>query len=234
MNENLNEQNELTGKEAYEARKAEKIAEKEKSTNPLNAGYGKTIGLVLILIALIIISINVINKNTAVEEINEDPLNVGEVNTDIENDLSGDFIDIQQRGQAIEVPIQGRDHIPNGTEYDNYSTNPPTSGTHWEVAPTWGHYKNGIPDAHAVHALEHGGIWITYNPEMISDDEIEILQDIRTDNRNATILSPREKNDSKIALTSWGMIMKLDNADKDAIQTFIDENKNNSPEPLAR
>ena len=47
------------------------------------------------------------------------------------------------------------------------------------------------------------------------------------------ILSLRSKNDSAIAVASWGRLMKLEEFDGGKISEFISANKNQSPEPFA-
>ena len=96
----------------------------------------------------------------------------------------------------------------------------------------WGVYDKEIADGAAVHGLEHGGIWISYKD--ISADEKKILEDIGRKNSGSVIVSPRAANDAKIAIASWGRMMKLETADTALIQKYIDTYKNQSPEKLSR
>ena len=114
----------------------------------------------------------------------------------------------------------------------NYDTNPPTSGDHLAQAENWGVYEKEIDDKAAVHGLEHGGIWISYKE--ITDDEKAALEEIGKQNSQSAIVSPRLANDVKIAIVSWGRMMKLESADKALIQKYIDTYKNQSPEKIAR
>jgi len=135
------------------------------------------------------------------------------------------------QGKVEEFPIEGREHVSAGTSV-NYKTNPPTSGGHLDQAENWGVYDREIDDKAAVHALEHGGIWISYKD--IAGDEKAILEKIGQDNSQSVIVSPRSGNDVKIAVVSWGKMMKLDSPDGALIQKYIDTYKNQSPEKLAR
>ena len=129
-------------------------------------------------------------------------------------------------------PILGRDHIPIGTAHPQYNSNPPTSGSHYAKEAEWGVYQNELPDEQLVHNLEHGGIWISYKPNI--DPAIKAKLDLIGNRYKETVIvTPRAKNDSMIALASWGRLEKLDNFDEAEIINFIDANKNKSPEPIA-
>jgi|SRR3990167_4257704 len=134
-------------------------------------------------------------------------------------------------GKVAEFAIEGRDHVSAGTAVQ-YQTNPPTSGAHLSQAENWGVYDQEIDDKAAVHGLEHGGIWISY--QGISDEQKSILEEIGKANRQSVIVSPRSTNNDKIVVASWGKMMKLETADKALIQKYIMQYKNQSPEKLAR
>jgi hypothetical protein len=138
--------------------------------------------------------------------------------------------DLPAVGEAYE--IQGAQHIPEGSSHEVYNSNPPTSGSHYAQPANWGIYERPLADEQAIHNLEHGGIWISYRD--IDEETLTRLRDLANRNRGAVILSPREDNDKKIALASWGRLENLDEFDEERIQFFIRSNKNKSPEPLAR
>lgn len=127
--------------------------------------------------------------------------------------------------------IEGSEHVSAGTDVE-YKTNPPTSGNHLAEAKNWGVYDEEIDDKAAVHALEHGGIWISYKD--IDDETKKMIEDIGKFNPQSVIVSPRQANDNKIVVTSWGKMMKLDTFDKALIQKYINTYKNQSPEKIAR
>lgn len=138
---------------------------------------------------------------------------------------------VSLEGKVEEFPIEGRDHVSAGTSVE-YKTNPPTSGSHLGEAEDWGVYGKEIDDKAGVHGLEHGGIWISYKD--IDDGAKAILEEIGKSNSQSVIVSPRPANDSKIAIASWGKVMKLESADKALIQKYINTYKNQAPEKLAR
>jgi hypothetical protein len=129
------------------------------------------------------------------------------------------------------VSIMSSDHIAPGGESVTYNSNPPTSGPHAGPAP-WGFNTEEIPDINAIHNIEHGGIWISF--KNLNDDATATLGEIARQNSASVIVSPRESNDTSISVASWGRLMQLDTVDENRINEFIRQNKNKSPEPLAR
>jgi len=138
---------------------------------------------------------------------------------------------VSLEGKVEEFPIEGRDHVPAGTDVE-YKTNPPTSGSHLAEAEKWGIFSNEIDDMAAVHSMEHGGIWISYKD--ITQEEISSLEEVSKQNSQSTVVSPRSGNDGKIVIASWGKMVKLETAEKALIQKYIDTYKNQAPEKLAR
>lgn len=130
-----------------------------------------------------------------------------------------------------EIPILSREHINVGDLHEPYNSNPPTSGPHAGPA-SWGFSEQELADENAIHNLEHGGIWISY--KNLDDDSIATLREIAQQNSLSVVVSPREANDTNIAVASWGRLLKLDVVDEPLITEFIRLNKNKSPEPLAR
>ena len=131
-----------------------------------------------------------------------------------------------------QVAIEGRDHIDFSDGHrETYNTNPPTSGAHGGSL-NFGVYGEEVPDENVVHNLEHGGIWISYVG--IGDEAILQLEAIAANHPHSVLLSPRSRNDTPIAVVSWGRFMKLDVVDEEVIEKYIRQNINKSPEQLAR
>lgn len=131
------------------------------------------------------------------------------------------------------VPILGRDHIQVGATHSEYNSNPPTSGSHYADPAAWGVYQNELPDEQLIHNLEHGGIWISYKPDIDPSTKSQ-LESIGKKYPGSVVVTPRVKNDSVIALASWGRLEKLESFDEAKIVDFVGANRNKSPEPLAR
>ncbi len=132
-------------------------------------------------------------------------------------------------GEAVTPPADpnSRLHIRKGEAHVPYTSNPPSSGPHYAgVTSAEGigpieckTYTTEVEDESVIHNLEHGVVWISYKD--INDKELaEQLKSIAED-YTKVVLSPRSKDDSNIALASWGRVLKLDSLDEQKIRDFI-------------
>lgn len=84
-----------------------------------------------------------------------------------------------------------------------------------------------------VHNLEHGGIIISYNPDLLKSEDLEKVKaqvrELRAINPRLIVV-PRASIDTAIALTAWGYLQKLQGYDSVAIKTFYDAHVARSPE----
>lgn len=128
-----------------------------------------------------------------------------------------------------EIPIQGRNHVPDGTKVD-YSTNPPTSGNHYATPQAGGTYDKPAPDGNLVHSLEHGAVIIWYKSDLPKDQIDQLKQVYDSISVSKKIMVPRDSLDTPVALTSWGRLLKLQTIDSNQIKTFMETNENRGPE----
>jgi hypothetical protein len=103
-----------------------------------------------------------------------------------------------------------------------YDHSPPFGGPH---DATWAAcngvvYSTAVRNENMVHALEHGAVWIAYNPAKISGPALQSLQD-RVQGSNYLMLSPYPGLDSPISMQSWGHQLKLSNPADKRIDQFI-------------
>jgi len=109
----------------------------------------------------------------------------------------------------------GRGHI-GADKRVAYDRSPPFGGPHDGVwaACNGVVYSTPVRNENMVHSLEHGAVWIAYNPEQITGSALQSLQD-RVRGQNYLMLSPYPGLDTPISLQSWGHQLKLaDPADK--------------------
>ena len=145
-------------------------------------------------------------------------------------------------GPGERIENQGREHIPLDGAHPPYNSVPATSGWHYEqpLAPVfWGVHDSFVPDEYRLHNMEHGGIGIHYAcpdgcPDMVA--ELTDLVDRGVAGGLKLLMSPYPDMDSRLALTAWDFILKLDEYDEGLVKEFIDshESSPNAPEPLAR
>ncbi|MER7077053.1 Protein of unknown function [Saccharopolyspora kobensis] len=103
-----------------------------------------------------------------------------------------------------------------------YDHSPPFGGPHdgiWADC-TGVVYPEAVRTENMVHSLEHGAVWIAYNPEKVDEAGVERLK-VRADGKPYTMMSPYPGLDSPISLQSWGHQLKLDSADDPRIDQFI-------------
>jgi hypothetical protein len=101
----------------------------------------------------------------------------------------------------------------------DYPQNPPAGGPHNAVWQNCGVYTEPLANEHAVHSLEHGAVWITYQPELPAS-QVQTLQDI-TRRSSHRLLSPYPGIDSPIILSAWGFQLRLESADDPRLNQFI-------------
>ena len=110
----------------------------------------------------------------------------------------------------------GRDHVPGPVEYEQL---PPPGGDHNGVPQTCDVYDEEIAPEHAVHSLEHGAVWVTYD-DSVSEDDVSTLEgEVR--GNPYRLMSPLAEQDSPIVLTAWGRTLEVDRADDDRVSDFL-------------
>ena len=132
-------------------------------------------------------------------------------------------------GEAI--AIGEASHIDSLGQMEIVAGRPPVGGPHFPRWQATGSYDEPVSDGLAVHALEHGVVWISYNPTLVSDAALSVLRALARDFSADTILSPRPENTMAVAAASWGQLLSLDGADGEALRQFVETNRNRSPEP---
>ena len=152
---------------------------------------------------------------------------------------------------GVTQPNNGGTHIDDGLicrsdaaacGADPYSSLPATSGPHWGTPAQWGAYSTPQNESQVIHNLEHGGIVIWYDPQVLDDAAVDELTSY-VEGQVATglggrfkfLLSPWGGEDelgSALVATAWRHLLALDELDMDAIRGFADANYlRHAPEP---
>jgi hypothetical protein len=120
--------------------------------------------------------------------------------------------------------------VGHTTQDVDYPQSPPVGGPHDPVWLDCGVYDEPVRDENAVHDLEHGSVWITYDPD--ADVDVAALEEVLPQNG---IISPYDGLDSPVVVTVWGHQLALDGADDPRLELFIDTygGGETAPEPFA-
>jgi hypothetical protein len=102
-----------------------------------------------------------------------------------------------------------------------YAQSPPVAGPHnarWQNC-MGDVYDAPIANEHAVHALEHGSVWITYKLGMPADQVAKLAEKVQ--GKEKMLMSPVEGLSSNVSLQAWGYQLKVDTVDDSRIDEFI-------------
>ncbi len=127
-----------------------------------------------------------------------------------------------------EVKIEGRNHVPDDTKID-YNSNPPAGGPHYATPAHAGTYDKAPADGYLVHSLEHGAVILWYKEDLPKND-VEKLKEIFNKTPGKSIMTPRKDLDVKVAVSSWGRVLKLQAIDEQQIKAFFKTNSDRAPE----
>ncbi|MFJ6610879.1 DUF3105 domain-containing protein [Streptomyces sp. NPDC091289] len=112
----------------------------------------------------------------------------------------------------------GRQHVAGPVDYP---MKPPVGGDHNQ---SWMNcdgdvYERALPDVNAVHSLEHGAVWVTYNGTA-ADAEVSKLAE-RVKKTPFTLMSPYAGQEGAIMLSAWGKQVTVDSADDKRVDQFL-------------
>ena len=113
----------------------------------------------------------------------------------------------------------------------NYEMSPPVVGQHSAGTIPCGTYAQTPPNEQFVHALEHGAVGILYKPDEVSLEDISNIEELVGEYDSHVLSAPFPNMDeSPIAVTSWGEMMRLNSWDSGAATEYIDAFREKGPE----
>ncbi|KJY36229.1 MULTISPECIES: DUF3105 domain-containing protein [Streptomyces] len=120
--------------------------------------------------------------------------------------------------QSWDAKKLGRNHVETPVKYE---MNPPVGGDH---NPRWMNcngdvYKNPVPEVNAVHSLEHGAVWVTYNDKAAKAD-VDALAG-KVGKTPYTLMSPDKEQAGAIMLSAWGKQLTVEKADDPRVAQFF-------------
>jgi Protein of unknown function (DUF3105) len=145
-------------------------------------------------------------------------------------------------------PGDGSNHT-GALEHDHvtgpvtYSVLPPVGGPHNPVWMNAGVYTKPVPTERAVHNLEHGAVWITYDPSLSTTDVTKLTTFVTKqslipepasevgfagESNRYVDLSPWASNSlpSPIVISSWGHQLRVTSPTDPRLQEFVDTFRN--------
>ncbi|PPG13865.1 hypothetical protein C5C74_14440 [Rathayibacter sp. AY1E8] len=151
-------------------------------------------------------------------------------------------------GGIVAVTVFGNQQIVEAREIDglqtfdndathvagavDYPQTPPAGGPHNAVWMNCGVYDEPVPNENAVHDLEHGAVWATYDPEL-PQSEVDALIAAMPD--TYSVVSPYEGLESPIVLSAWDAQVAIDSPEDPRIDAFVERfwQSSSAPEPGA-
>jgi hypothetical protein len=142
-----------------------------------------------------------------------------------------------------DVKATSREHTTSLSDRVKYSTDPPTSGRHFQIPAQDGIYGDAPQDEELVHGMEHGRVIIWVKPSLPEDVRANIRALVEDDSYQM-FLVPRANMPYAIAATAWdadpapngtGKLMTCDKVTDqtyDALAAFRDEHRSQGPEPI--
>ncbi|CAM5315327.1 DUF3105 domain-containing protein [Streptomyces fumanus] len=125
-----------------------------------------------------------------------------------------------------------RNHV---TKDVTYPMKPPVGGDHDQV---WMNcdgdvYDKALDDKNAVHALEHGAVWVTYTDQAPKAD-VDALA-AKVEKTPYSLMSPYQGQRDPIMLSAWGHQRTVTGADDPAVDAFFEKyvQGEQTPEPGA-
>ncbi|MFF8100769.1 DUF3105 domain-containing protein [Streptomyces sp. NPDC014986] len=126
----------------------------------------------------------------------------------------------------------GRNHV---TKAVDYPVSPPVGGDH---NPVWMNcngdvYTDEINNTNAVHSLEHGAVWVTYNADAEKADVDALAAKVKK--TPYTLMSPVDGQQEPLMLTAWGHQRAVTGADDPDVDAFLEKfvQGEQTPEPGA-
>ncbi len=111
-----------------------------------------------------------------------------------------------------------QDHTEDSVDYDQ---SPAVGGAH---SPEWqncGVYDEPIDDENAVHSMEHGAVWLAYNPSLSADD-VEVLRAFARGQSHIVVSPYLGLADTEaVVATAWGTQLRLDSVDDLRLAVFV-------------
>jgi hypothetical protein len=99
----------------------------------------------------------------------------------------------------------------------DYPQKPPVGGPHSPVWQNCAFYSTPIISEHAVHSMEHGAVWITYDPKLPSAQVALIKKLVK----GKVLASKFDGLPTPVVASAWGKQLQLQSADDPRLAQFV-------------
>ena len=119
-------------------------------------------------------------------------------------------------GVVVHYPTDQNNHVTGEVAYE---ARPPTGGDHFDFWQNCFFYTEPVKDELAVHSLEHGAVWVAYQPDI----EPAILEAVksRADSETHLMASPYPGLEWPLVLSAWERQMAAENWNDPAVEDFL-------------
>lgn len=109
------------------------------------------------------------------------------------------------------------------TAPQNYPQSPPVGGDHNPVWQNCGVYNQAVSNEHAVHSLEHGAVWLAYNPSLPAD-QVAILAAFAVNQTHILVTPyPGLAKGEAVVAAAWGLQLRLDSVTDPRLAQFVEK-----------
>ena len=118
-------------------------------------------------------------------------------------------------------PEPNHQHVTGNVQYNR---TPPAGGAHSAVWLNCGIYDQPVPNPEAVHSLEHGAVWVTYQPTLPGTEVAALRSLVRSKYRGPqryVILSPYPGDPAPIVVSAWGAQLRVQSPSDPRLGQFI-------------
>jgi hypothetical protein len=139
---------------------------------------------------------------------------------------------VQSQAQRSEVERAAEGDIEGVEVYEDLTQNhvqtpvdyevvPPVGGDHTPFWQNCGFYDAPIQTEPGVHSLEHGAVWVTYDPSL-PEEQLDTLREL-ADANTYLLVSPFTAGEmpSPVVASAWGHQLPLDSVDDERLEVFL-------------
>lgn len=106
----------------------------------------------------------------------------------------------------------------------DYPRAPSTGGDHSPAWQTCGVYFDEIEEERATHSMEHGAVWVTYQPSLPLEETLMIEEIVTTNyvgEQRYVLLSPYPENPAPVVASAWGKQIQIEEVSDPRLSQFI-------------